>query len=75
MPVLRELQSLLQRPAGPTAGVVVALDEQSVSVATRAGTQILRRVDATAYAIGDRVRIRSGAPAGRLIISPRRYIV
>ena len=60
---------------GPTAGVVLAVTDADLIVSTRAGVQTLARHDATSYAAGDRVRIRSGALVGKLLSSQRVRIV
>ena len=72
---LSELRTLLAGPMGPTAGVVLAVTDADLIVSTRAGVQTLARHDATSYAAGDRVRIRSGALVGKLLSSQRVRIV
>jgi hypothetical protein len=49
-----------------TSGTVVSVDNGRVTVATRNGSIIIdRRVDATAYAVGDKVGISNGVVTGR----------
>lgn len=49
-----------------TSGTVVSVDSGRVTVATRGGViTVDRRVDATAYAVGDRVGISNGIVTGR----------
>jgi hypothetical protein len=49
-----------------TSGTVVSIDNGRVTVATRNGSIVVdRRVDATAYSVGDKVGISNGIVIGR----------
>jgi len=66
---LQRLRRLLTPASAPTAGEVVAIDGDRVTVATRQGTVAATRQsgDGTAYRVGDRVRLAGGEVRGRAL--------
>ena len=70
---LQRLRRLLTPASTPTAGEVVAIDGDRVTVATRQGPVAAARQagDGTAYRVGDRVRLAGDEIRGRALESIR----
>lgn len=66
MNLASELQKILGGKPKPVSGTVISTSPTEISVRTRSGVKVVPRTDATAYKVGDSVRLRDGMLSGRI---------